>query len=115
MYFLITGRPMINPPTQMMTTKEGDSLDVTVEFCAKPIFTKVLWISDERVYIPGGEFKDGVKALPIQVKYVFFNSYFMSIIDCKRCSYDIKARKVLKLYGFRFSQSKLQSIHSLFF
>lgn len=59
---------MVDPLSQTMTTNEGDSLDVTVEFCAEPNYTKVLWISEERVYLPGGELRDGVRALPIEVR-----------------------------------------------
>lgn len=58
---------MVHPPSQTMTTNEGDTLDVIVEFCAEPNYTKVLWTSEERVYLPGGELRDGVRALPIEV------------------------------------------------
>lgn len=60
---------MVYPPIQTMTTNEGDALDVIVEFCTEPNYTKVLWISEERVYVPGGELYDGVRALPIEVRF----------------------------------------------
>ncbi|XP_031782415.1 hemicentin-2 isoform X2 [Nasonia vitripennis] len=62
----VVGRPMLHPLTQSMTTNEGETLDVTVEFCAEPNYTKVVWMSEERVYLPGGELRDGVRALPIE-------------------------------------------------
>ncbi|KAJ8678860.1 hypothetical protein QAD02_014647 [Eretmocerus hayati] len=62
----VIGRPVTHPHSQMMTANEGDQLDVTVEFCAEPNYTKVLWMSDDLVYMPGGSLRDGVKALPIQ-------------------------------------------------
>lgn len=70
---------MLHPLTQSMTTNEGDTLDVTVEFCAEPNYTKVVWMSEERVYLPGGELRDGVRALPIEVRYFLF-SYFNFIL-----------------------------------
>ncbi|KAL7287696.1 hypothetical protein TKK_0018089 [Trichogramma kaykai] len=65
-YVKVNGRPMIHPVTQTMTTIQGDSLDVMVEFCAEPTYTKVLWMSQERVYVPGAKLRDGVKALLIE-------------------------------------------------
>ncbi|XP_014205539.1 B-cell receptor CD22 [Copidosoma floridanum] len=62
----VTGAPMVHPPSQTMRTNEGDSIDVVVEFCAEPAYTKVFWMSEERVYLPGGELRDGVRALPIE-------------------------------------------------
>ncbi|XP_011494465.1 PREDICTED: peroxidasin [Ceratosolen solmsi marchali] len=62
----VTGRPMVHPLTQTMTMNEGDKFDVIVEFCAEPSYTKVLWMSEERVYVPGGELRDGVQALLIE-------------------------------------------------
>ena len=64
----VVGRPMLHPLTQTMTTNEGDALDVVVEFCAEPSYSKVLWLSEDRVYVPGGELRDGVRALPIEVR-----------------------------------------------
>ncbi|XP_058798926.1 hemicentin-2 isoform X2 [Phymastichus coffea] len=62
----VSGPPMVHPKTQTMTTNEGDTLDVIVEFCAEPNYTKVIWMSEERVYVPGGESRDGVRALSIE-------------------------------------------------
>ena len=78
------GRPMIHPQSQTMTTNEGDKLDVTVEFCAEPSYTKILWMSEERVYTPGGELKDGVRALLIEVSilctwFSYFNVLYIAI------------------------------------
>lgn len=62
---------MIHPPNQTVTAKEGESLNIVVEFCAEPRYTKILWISEENVYVPGAEARDGVQALAIEV-YAFF-------------------------------------------
>ncbi|XP_043799345.1 uncharacterized protein LOC122718400 isoform X2 [Apis laboriosa] len=62
----VTGRPMIHPPNQTVTAKEGESLNIVVEFCAEPRHTKILWISEENVYVPGAEARDGVQALAIE-------------------------------------------------
>lgn len=62
----VTGRPMVHPPSQTVTANEGEPLDIVVEFCAEPSYTKVLWISKERVYTPGALSHDGVRALAIE-------------------------------------------------
>lgn len=62
---------MIHPPNQTVTAKEGESLNIVVEFCAEPRHTKIFWISEENVYVPGAEARDGVQALAIEV-YAFF-------------------------------------------
>lgn len=67
---------MVHPTTQALTTNEGVSLDMVVEFCAEPSYTKVFWMSDERVYIPGSESRDGVQALTIEVTYVGQNGQY---------------------------------------
>lgn len=59
---------MVHPLFQTLVTDEGSILDVVVEFCAEPAYNKVFWMSDERVYLPGGQHLDGVRALPIEVK-----------------------------------------------
>ncbi|XP_043468186.1 hemicentin-2 isoform X3 [Leptopilina heterotoma] len=62
----VTGRPIIHPLSQNLMAYEGESLDVIVEFCAEPSYTKVLWMSEKYVYIPGSETRDGVHALTIE-------------------------------------------------
>lgn len=63
---------MIHPPNQTVTAKEGESLNIVVEFCAEPRHTKILWISEENVYVPGAEARDGVQALAIEVFFFLF-------------------------------------------
>lgn len=58
---------MVLPPSQTVTANEGEPLDIIVEFCAEPSYTKVLWISEERVYTPDAPSHDGVQALAIEV------------------------------------------------
>lgn len=58
---------MVHPPSQMVTANEGEPLDIIVEFCTEPRYTKVLWISEERVYTPDAPSHDGVRALAIEV------------------------------------------------
>lgn len=67
---------MIHPPNQTVTAKEGESLNIVVEFCAEPRHTKILWISEENVYVPGAEARDGVQALAIEV--CFFSFFLFS-------------------------------------
>lgn len=67
---------MVHPKTQTMTTNEGDTLDVIVEFCSEPNYTKVMWMSEERVYVPGGDVRDGVRALPIEVSSDFLYTIY---------------------------------------
>lgn len=62
----VTGRPMVHPPSQTVTAKEGEPLTIVVEFCAEPRYTKVLWMSEENVYVPGAPARDGVQALAIE-------------------------------------------------
>jgi hypothetical protein len=64
---LVAGRPMVHPPSQTVTANEGEPLDIVIEFCAEPSYTKVLWMSKERVYTPGAPSHDGVQALAIEV------------------------------------------------
>lgn len=66
---------MIHPPNQTVTAKEGESLNIVVEFCAEPRHTKILWISEENVYVPGAEARDGVQALAIEVCFFFYSSF----------------------------------------
>lgn len=68
---------MIHPPNQTVTAKEGESLNIVVEFCAEPRHTKILWISEENVYVPGAEAKDGVQALAIEVYFFFILLLFL--------------------------------------
>ncbi|CAK9800258.1 hypothetical protein ANTPLA_LOCUS2341 [Anthophora plagiata] len=57
---------MVHPPSQTVTAKEGEPLNIVVEFCAEPRYTKVLWMSEENVYVPGAPARDGVQALAIE-------------------------------------------------
>lgn len=68
---------MIHPPNQTVTAKEGESLNIVVEFCAEPRHTKILWISEENVYVPGAEARDGVQALAIEVYFFFILLLFL--------------------------------------
>lgn len=72
---------MVHPPSQTVTAKEGESLNIVVEFCAEPRYTKVLWMSEESVYVPGTEARDGVQALAIEVRF--------SITDSRNFSLDL--------------------------
>lgn len=68
---LFPGQPMVHPVSQTVTANEGEFLEILVEFCALPAYTRVMWLSWERVYVPGGEpLSDGVFATPILVSYV---------------------------------------------
>ncbi|XP_074098613.1 irregular chiasm C-roughest protein teiresias isoform X1 [Cotesia typhae] len=62
----VTGRPMVNPTMQSVSAKEGDALEVAVEFCAEPSYTKLLWLSSESVYVPGGNARDDVRVLEVE-------------------------------------------------
>ena len=75
---------MVHPPSQTVTAKEGESLVIVVEFCAEPRHTKVLWMSEKNVYVPGAEARDGVQALAIEVRFLdsffFFFFFFFSFL-----------------------------------
>lgn len=58
---------MVYPPNQTVTANEGEPLDVIVEFCAEPSYTRVFWMSEQQVYVPGGPSRDGIQALGIEV------------------------------------------------
>nr|KAF7435510.1 hypothetical protein H0235_003701 [Vespula pensylvanica] len=57
---------MVYPPNQTVTANEGEPLDVIVEFCAEPSYTRVFWMSEQQVYVPGGPSRDGIQALGIE-------------------------------------------------
>ncbi|XP_020285273.1 uncharacterized protein LOC109855435 [Pseudomyrmex gracilis] len=59
-------KPTVLPSSQTVTANEGESLDIVVEFCTVPKYTKVLWMSEERVYTPDTPPRDGVRALAIE-------------------------------------------------
>lgn len=63
---------MVHPPSQTVTAKEGEPLSIIVEFCAEPRYSKVFWISQENVYVPGAPSRDGVQALAIEVTFRLF-------------------------------------------
>ncbi|XP_050311783.1 uncharacterized protein LOC126747289 isoform X2 [Anthonomus grandis grandis] len=51
---LVTGQPTINPTNKSITAVYGQPLTLTMEFCANPEYSKVLWIAkNQRVYRPG--------------------------------------------------------------
>lgn len=58
---------MLHPSSQTVTANEGEPLDIVIEFCAEPRYTKVLWMSKERVYTPDAPSHDGVRAFAIEV------------------------------------------------
>lgn len=58
----------MRPVNQVVTASEGQPVNLTVEFCAEPAFTKLLWLSDERVYAPGSEPRSGIRALLLEVR-----------------------------------------------
>ncbi|XP_046433359.1 hemicentin-2 isoform X2 [Neodiprion fabricii] len=62
----VTGGPAVRPSTQAVAAVEGQPLEVMVEFCAEPTFTRLLWLSEDRVYLPGSEAAAGVKALVVE-------------------------------------------------
>ncbi|KAL2747826.1 irregular chiasm C-roughest protein isoform X1 [Vespula maculifrons] len=64
--FVDKRRPMVYPPNQTVTANEGEPLDVIVEFCAEPSYTRVFWMSEQQVYVPGGPSRDGIQALGIE-------------------------------------------------
>ncbi|KAI4472531.1 hypothetical protein M0802_016731 [Mischocyttarus mexicanus] len=61
------GHPTVYPPNQTVTANEGEPLDVIVQFCAEPSYTRVYWISEQQVYVPGTPSRDGIQALAIEV------------------------------------------------
>lgn len=69
---------MVRPINQTMTAKEGEPLSIAVEFCAQPSYTKVFWISQENVYVPGAPSRDGVQALAIEVNNLEIFNTFLS-------------------------------------
>ncbi|XP_076382060.1 uncharacterized protein LOC143260470 [Megalopta genalis] len=62
----VPGGPIVQPPSQTVTAKEGEPLSIVVEFCAEPRYTKVMWVSEENVYLPGAPPKDGIQALAVE-------------------------------------------------
>lgn len=73
---------MVYPTAQFVSANEGESLDIAVEFCAEPSYNKLLWMSSESVYIPGGEERDGVQALELEVNYpsIIFFLFFIPLL-----------------------------------
>lgn len=63
---------MVHPSSQTVTANEGEPLDIIMEFCAEPRYTKVLWMSKERVYTPDAPSHDGVRAFAIEVNFAHF-------------------------------------------
>ncbi|GLV42868.1 teiresias [Carabus blaptoides fortunei] len=51
---LVKGKPVVYPNNQTVTAVNGQELVLTVEFCANPVYNKVIWItSTSRVVRPG--------------------------------------------------------------
>lgn len=44
---------MITPKYQNITAVSGQSLSLSVEFCANPVYDKVFWIAKDKVVVPG--------------------------------------------------------------
>ncbi|KAH0546525.1 hypothetical protein KQX54_011083 [Cotesia glomerata] len=80
--FYLRGRPMVNPTMQTVSAKEGDALEVAVEFCAEPSYTKLLWLSSESVYVPGGNARDDVRVLEVEVNYPPMSLHSLRFIAC---------------------------------
>ncbi|CAG9816226.1 unnamed protein product [Phaedon cochleariae] len=48
------GRPTVAPTNKSITALYGQPLTLTMEFCANPRYTKVIWIAkDQKIYKPG--------------------------------------------------------------
>lgn len=73
---------MLHPPSQTVTANEGEPLDIIVEFCARPSYTKVLWASEQHVYTPDAPSRDGVRALAIEVN--LHVSLYQTLLACLR-------------------------------
>ncbi|XP_074028065.1 irregular chiasm C-roughest protein teiresias [Leptinotarsa decemlineata] len=51
---VVSGRPTVAPANKNITALYGQPLTLTMEFCANPPYTKVIWIAkDLKVYKPG--------------------------------------------------------------
>lgn len=79
-FIFVAGPPMVHPPSQTVTANEGESLDIIVEFCARPSYTKVLWVSEKYVYAPDAPSRDGVRALAIEVN--LHVSLYQTLLAC---------------------------------
>ncbi|XP_048512541.1 hemicentin-1 isoform X2 [Athalia rosae] len=62
----VTGGPVVRPLNQVVTASEGQPLQMVVEFCAEPSYTRLIWFSEEQVFVPGNEARGGVQALVIE-------------------------------------------------
>lgn len=93
---------MVNPTMQSMSAKEGDALEVAVEFCAEPSYTKLLWLSSESVYVPGGNTRDDVRVLEVEVNYPSMSLHPRCCVACRPTIFNItkplRSLKPLKLY-----------------
>ncbi|XP_069678717.1 CD166 antigen [Periplaneta americana] len=50
---IVTGRPAVYPANKTLTAMMGQSLSLTVEFCANPPASRTVWLTDSRVLRPG--------------------------------------------------------------
>lgn len=94
---------MVHPQSQTVNANEGEPLDIIVEFCARPSYTKVLWISEERVYTPDAPSRDGVRALAIEVN--LHVSLYQTLLACLRAliRLSICARMSMKFGLYKYN------------
>lgn len=91
---------MVNPTMQSVSAKEGDALEVAVEFCAEPSYTKLLWLSSESVYVPGGNARDDVRVLEVEVNYPPMSLHSLRFIACRPRFSTLQTFKIsFKLYS----------------
>lgn len=64
---LVTGGPVVYPSNKTVTVAAGGRVDLFVEFCSNPPYSKVLWVTESRVFSPGHLTPDGILAHKITV------------------------------------------------
>ncbi|XP_063995148.1 hemicentin-2 isoform X2 [Diachasmimorpha longicaudata] len=82
-HITVKGRPMVHPEFQTVTVAEGETLKLAVQFCVESSYTKLLWLSSESVYTPGGHIRNGVRVLEVE--------HGVSEASCFRTSLQIEA------------------------
>lgn len=68
---------MVTPTNKNITAIYGHPLTLTMEFCANPAFSKVLWIAkDSKVYKPGDADKKiiayGITVMKLETNCFYF-------------------------------------------
>ncbi|OAD53607.1 hypothetical protein WN48_09598 [Eufriesea mexicana] len=108
-------RPMVHPASQTVTAKEGESLNIVVEFCAEPMYTKVLWMSKENVYMPGAEARDGVQALAIESPTLCESMRNLTVLPARLSGSILifRERKLVGIAGGRYRHSARHSKQNL--